>query len=127
MLQSVYYSQLKILSIEFIIIFFFNKYLIFYTGSGSASTQPSPGGGTPIAGSTGTLSGKKRAAPLPPPTSAYGTLPSNHHNRTPSDPSAGYHTLNTLNAHKRSPSSDSGGGRGLPHLRKQTLFPYLNY
>ncbi|XP_049792736.1 arfGAP with SH3 domain, ANK repeat and PH domain-containing protein isoform X1 [Schistocerca nitens] len=51
---------------------------------------------------------KKRAAPLPPVTNIYGTLP-NSHSRTPSDPivanSHGYHTLNH---HKRSPSSDSG-------------------
>ncbi|XP_024083772.1 arfGAP with SH3 domain, ANK repeat and PH domain-containing protein isoform X1 [Cimex lectularius] len=60
----------------------------------------------------GTLgSVKKRAAPLPPPTSSastsqqysYSTLPSSH-SRSPSDPNPSYHTLNH---HKRSPSTDS--------------------
>lgn len=51
---------------------------------------------------------KKRAAPLPPVTNIYSTLPSSH-SRTPSDPilpnaHSGY---STLNHHKRSPSSDS--------------------
>ncbi|XP_026681789.1 arfGAP with SH3 domain, ANK repeat and PH domain-containing protein [Diaphorina citri] len=49
----------------------------------------------------GTL--KKRTAPLPPQYNSYGTLPGNHHARSPSDPH-GYHTMNV---HKRSPSSDS--------------------
>ncbi|XP_060537226.1 arfGAP with SH3 domain, ANK repeat and PH domain-containing protein [Cylas formicarius] len=58
---------------------------------------------------------KKRAAPLPPPSSSgqyqYGTLPSSH-SRTPSDPiAAGYHTLS--HTHKRSPSSDSSSGRSV--------------
>uniref|UniRef100_T1HS89 Transaldolase n=1 Tax=Rhodnius prolixus TaxID=13249 RepID=T1HS89_RHOPR len=61
----------------------------------------------------GTLgSVKKRAAPLPPPTSAasqqynYSTLPTSH-SRSPSDPNPSYHTLNH---HKRSPSTDSTRG-----------------
>ncbi|KAI5749409.1 hypothetical protein M8J76_007106 [Diaphorina citri] len=49
----------------------------------------------------GTL--KKRTAPLPPQYNSYGTLPGNHHARSPSDPH-GYHTMNV---HKRSPSNDS--------------------
>ncbi|KAF6213619.1 hypothetical protein GE061_011340 [Apolygus lucorum] len=70
----------------------------------------------------GTLgSVKKRAAPLPPPTSnptaqqaynPYGTLPSSH-NRSPSDPNPAYHTLNH---HKRSPSTDSTRTPGGVHL-----------
>ncbi|CAH0385238.1 unnamed protein product [Bemisia tabaci] len=49
--------------------------------------------------------GKKRIAPIPLTGSTnYGTLPTHNHNRSPSDPNPGYHTLNV---HKRSPSSES--------------------
>ncbi|KAK7867299.1 hypothetical protein R5R35_002124 [Gryllus longicercus] len=66
-----------------------------------------PNLGTPSPNVHGSL--KKRAAPLPPVSNIYSTLPSSH-SRTPSDPilpntHSGY---STLNHHKRSPSSDSG-------------------
>ncbi|KAL0268563.1 UNVERIFIED_CONTAM: hypothetical protein PYX00_010454 [Menopon gallinae] len=74
---------------------------------------PPPLGKKPQIVRTVNISGslKKRAAPLPPVTSLYGTL-GNSHSRTPSDPiqnpqsniAGGYYGNN---AHKRSPSTDS--------------------
>uniref|UniRef100_A0A8D8M2C7 Arf-GAP with SH3 domain, ANK repeat and PH domain-containing protein 1 n=1 Tax=Cacopsylla melanoneura TaxID=428564 RepID=A0A8D8M2C7_9HEMI len=57
------------------------------SGSSSLSISGMGGGGT-----------LKKRAPPPPQYSSYGTLPSNHHTRSPSDP----HSY-----HKRSPSNES--------------------
>lgn len=64
----------------------------------------------------GTL--KKRTAPLPPQYNSYGTLPGNHHARSPSDPH-GYHTMNV---HKRSPSNDSTKAIHLGEYFERLLF-----